>query len=133
MGQAFTIGSKIMLCCEMKSNVSDKAGLLRETALQEVKQKKIIANTYLLTKCANPYAVDNVVVVKAGNDYRVFYCGDLVYLTVNNNLRRYVCGDWTDILSNEAAKIRNQRKEAEAGNRRQLLANDIAEKNFVVC
>ncbi|MHA2404709.1 MAG: hypothetical protein ACXADH_17040, partial [Candidatus Kariarchaeaceae archaeon] len=87
----------------------------------------------LLTKCANPYAVDNVVVVKAGNDYRVFYCGDLVYLTVNNDLRRYVCGEWTDILSNEAAKIRNQRKEAEAGNRRQLLANDIAEKNFVVC
>lgn len=122
-----------MLCCEMKSDVSDKAGLLRKTALQEVKQKKVIANTYLLAKCANPYAVDNTVVIKAGNDYKVFYCGDLVYLTVNNDLRRYVCGDWTDILSREAAKIRNQRKEAKTENRRQSLANDIAARNYVVC
>jgi hypothetical protein len=119
-----------MFCCETKPDVPNLAGELKQAALNEVTRKRVVHNIAVLTGCANPYAiVGNVVVFK----YKVYDCGDLVFLMVCNNLERYICGDWTDALSAEAKAIKTQRSRVKTQDRMQSLSNKFAARNYVTC
>ena len=61
-----------MFCCEIKPAIPDLTGKLKQSALDEMKQKRVVHNIAALTGCANPYAiVGNVVILKDRNSYKV--------------------------------------------------------------
>lgn len=122
----------IMFCCDVKSTVNNLASRLEQVAMEEVKEKKILGNAYILAACSSPYGVDNVVVIKEQNKTEIYYCGRLVFLW-NWGLQRYICGDWTNVLSNEIKAMKAQKREVRAKDRRQTLANNWAMKNYVMC
>jgi hypothetical protein len=124
----------IMFCCEIKPDVPDLVVELKQSALDEVKQKRVVHSITVLTRCANPYAIaGNVVVFKDRNSYTVYDCGYLVFLMVFNNLERYTCGNWTDALSDEAKAIKIQRSRVKKQDRMQSLSNQSAARNYVTC
>lgn len=123
-----------MFCCEAKPVVPNLTDELKQSALNEVRQKRVVHNIAVLMGCANPYAiVGNVVVFEDRNSYKVYDCGDLVFLMVCNNLQRYICGDWTDALSNEVKAIKTQRSRVKIQDRKQSLSNQSAARNYVTC
>lgn len=121
-----------MFCCDLKSTVNDLASGLKQAAMEEVKEKKILGNAYILAACANPYGVDNLVIVREQSKTEIYYCGRLIFLW-NWGLQRYICGDWTNVLSDEVKAIRAQRRQVKVTDRTQTLANSGALRNFVVC
>ena len=122
------------MCCEMKSDVvPDLMGELKQAALVEVMKKRVIRNIAILLRCVNPYAVANVIIIKERNTYKVYNCGDLVFFMVQNDLKKYICGDWTDALSDEANAIRTQRSRAKIQDATQSVLNKFAAQNYVVC
>ncbi len=121
-----------MFCCELKSTVKDLASGLKQVAMEEVKEKKILANAYILAACANPYGVDNLVIISEQSKTEIYYCGRLVFLW-NWRLQRYICGDWINVLSDEVKAMKAQKREIRAKDRTQTLANNLALRNYVVC
>ncbi len=123
-----------MFCCELKPAVDDLAGELKKTAMKEIKQKNILGNAYILTRCANPYGVKNMVIIekRQRNITEIYYCGKLVFLW-RFGLRRYICGDWSDKLALEVAAMRAQRSAVINKDRSQVIANNYALKNYIVC
>jgi hypothetical protein len=123
-----------MLCCEEKSTVVDLAGDLRKAALEEIKQKKILGNAFVLTGCSNPYSVRNMVIIRkrGRNITEIYYCGKLVFLW-RFGLRKYICGDWTDKLAFEVEVVKAQRSAVRNKDRLQVIANNHALKNYVTC
>jgi hypothetical protein len=118
----------------MKSNVPDLASNIKEVALREIEQKNVKSNIYTLTSCANPYAVDNIIIIKESyHSYKVFQCGVLVFYMVNYDLRKYTCGNWTDKLASEVNSIKAQRASVKAKDRLQSIKNSVAKKNYVLC
>jgi hypothetical protein len=116
----------------IEPSVPDLANDLKQLALQEVIQNKIISNIFVLMKYANPYAIRNMIIIEDYMGIRVFYCNDLVFYTVNCDLKKYICGDWTNILSNEAEKIQNRQRWIVAQDNMQFYSNKIAMQNYVV-
>lgn len=121
-----------MFCCELKSTVNDLASGLKQAAMEEVKEKKILANAYILAACSNPYGVDNIVIVREQKT-EIYYCGRLVFLWNWGGLQRYICGDWINVLSDEVKAMKAQRREVRVTDRAQTLANSWALRNYVVC
>ena len=52
---------------------------------------------------------------------------------VCNNLERYICGNWTDALSDEVKAIRTQHRRVKIQDRMQSLSNEFAARNYVTC
>ena len=123
-----------MFCCELKPVVDDLASGLKEAATEEIKQKSILGNAYFLTGCANPYGVKNMVIIekRGWNITEIHYCGELVFLW-DCGLKKYICGEWTDILSDQAQAMKAQHWQVKAADRAQTLANNRALRNYVVC
>lgn len=121
-----------MFCCELKPVVDDLASGLKKSALMEIKQKQVLGNAYVLTRCSNPYGVENIVIVEKQNRTEIYQCGKLVFLW-DCGLKRYICGDWTDVLSTQVADMKTQRKQVKATDRMQTLANLVALRNYVTC
>jgi hypothetical protein len=123
-----------MLCCELESTVDDLASELKQDALEEIREKKILGNAYVLTRCANPYSLKNMVIIekRGRNITEIYYCGELVFLW-RFGLRKYICGDWTDELALEVRVMRAQRSAIINKDRAQVIANNHALKNYVMC
>ncbi len=123
-----------MFCCELKSTVDDLASELKKTAMEEINQKCILGNAYVLTRCANPYGAKNMVIIekRRRNITEIYYCGKLVFLW-RFGLRKYICGDWSDKLALEVRAMRAQRSAVINNDRSQVIANNYALKNYIVC
>jgi hypothetical protein len=121
-----------MLCCELESTVEDVASGLEKAAMEEVERKSIIGNAYILTRCANPYGIENLVIIEKQNRTAIYYCGKLVFLW-NYGLKRYICGEWIDILEGQVQAIKSQRRQAKTESIVQSFANKYARQNYVVC
>jgi hypothetical protein len=123
-----------MFCCELKSTVEDLASGRVLAALNEVKQKSILGNAYILTRCANPFGIENMVIIERQRQNRteVYWCGELVFLW-DCGLKRYICGDWTDTLTAQVEVIKTQRRQVKAIDKAQTLANNSALRNYVMC
>jgi hypothetical protein len=122
-----------MFCCEVQSTISDTASVLKKTAYQDVKRREIVSNLFVLTSCVNPYAIDKVVVVKNRNSYKVYDCGILVFHMVYTDLKKYICGDWSNKLANEVKAIQAQKQRVKAKDRLQLILNTKAAENYITC
>lgn len=121
-----------MFCCELKPVVDDLASGLKQSALAEIKQKQVLGNAYVLTGCFNPYGVENIVIVENQNRTEIHYCGELVFLW-DCGLKKYICGEWTDILSDQVQAMKAQHRQVKAADRAQTLANNWALRNYVAC
>lgn len=122
-----------MLCCEASPIVPNLASDLKAAAIEDVRQKKITANVYVLTRCANPYPVGDIVVMREQSTIRVFRCGVLVFYMANYDLKKYICGDWSDKLADEVLAHRTQQAYIRDKDRSQTFENAYAAKNYVVC
>lgn len=122
-----------MLCCETKQSVPDLASGLKQAALDDARKKNILTNCYILTRCANPYAIGDIVLTNDQRTISVFQCGDLVFQVTNYDLKKYICGDWTDVLAAEVKGLRVRRNNAKVRDQVQSFRNTTAAKNYVVC
>ncbi len=119
-----------MFCCELKSEVDDLAGELKEAAMEEIRRKNILSNAYILTRSANPYSARNMVIIekRGRNIIEIYWHGELVLLW-RFGLRKYTCGDWSDKL---ALDVRAMKANA-CASKAQVFANNYALRNYIVC
>ncbi|MHC4195968.1 MAG: hypothetical protein ACYSQZ_08525 [Planctomycetota bacterium] len=120
-----------MLCCEeVKQSVPDLASGLKQAALKDTRKKNVLANCYILTRCANPYAIGDIVLTNDQRTISVFHCGDLVFRVINYDLKKYICGDWSEKLAAEVKRLKARQSGVRARNQVQLFKNTAAEKNY---
>lgn len=122
-----------MYCCKVEPSVPDLATKRKQKAFEEVMNFKIIRNVAMLTNCVNPYTINGIVILKEQNSYKVYVCGSVVFWIIGNDLKKYICGDWINILSNEVKAIRTERAHIKLQNKTQVVLNKIAAKKYVVC
>jgi hypothetical protein len=125
----------MMICCEKEVQAPDLATKIKLSALEEVRRKNIIKNLYFLTGCDNPYGVDGVVIKDDKTALTAYYCGELVFVWRQGDLKRYICQDdnWTNIVTDEAERIRTERNLIRLQETDQQLKNKVAKKNYVTC
>jgi hypothetical protein len=123
-----------MFCCdEVEKSVPDLASDRKRAALADARKKGVLANFYILIRCANPYAIDDIVLIGGQRTASIFQCGNLVFQMIDNDLKKYTCGDWSEKLADEAKALKAQRAKAKTRDRAQSYKNAAAAKNYVVC
>lgn len=120
-----------MLCCNEAKETPDLASELHQIALDDVREKNVLATLYFLTGCANPYGL-NEIVITDGLALTVHHCGNLVFVWQNGQLKRYIVGDWWDIVYEAAQRIKDDYRKSDIQNQLQRIKNKMATENFVV-
>jgi len=122
-----------MFCCDEKQSVPDLASARKQAALEDAREKGVITNFYILTKCANPYAIGDIVLIGDHKTASIFQCGNLVFRMINYDLKKYICGDWSEKLADEVKALKTQRDGAKTRDQIQSIKNMSAERSYIVC
>lgn len=123
-----------MSCSKNEVRIPDLATKVRIEATNEVKRKNIIKDLYYLASHSNPYGIRGIVVKDSAGMLTVHYCGELVFVWSQAELKRYICkDDWTDIVSNEVTRIKDERRKAVIEDEMRKVKNELAKRNYVVC
>jgi len=118
---------------EQSATIPDLASDLKLAALEDVRKKEILVNCYILIKCANPYAVGDIVLIGDHRMISIFQYGNLVFRVIDCDLKKYICGDWSEKLADEVKGLEARWNDAKIKNWTQSFRNAAAERNYIVC